>query len=247
MLLRLACRPCLRSRLVAALRVLPFALLAGGCFVAIGDGELAVDERELAGYDAVVNDSALDVEITLGEGDAVRVVCDANLLDRVETVVQDGVLRIDRAGLYGLRPRAGCRVEVGIEHLRAVRNSGSGEVRTLGDATELTEIHQEGSGSIIVEALAVTHADVTSTGSGSVHLAGTTGDVALVSTGSGGIHARELLAETARARSTGSGGVELHASELVDAELTGSGDIHVWGSPDDRHTHATGSGRIVFH
>ncbi|MCY0993958.1 DUF2807 domain-containing protein [Nannocystis sp. ILAH1] len=246
MLLRLACRPCLRSRL-AALLVLPFALVAGGCFVAIGDGELAVDERSLAGFDAVVNDSALDVEITLGEGDEVRVVCDANLLDRVETVVKNGVLRIDRAGLYGLRPRAGCRVEVEVEHLRAVQNSGSGEIRTLGDATELTEIHQEGSGSITVEALAVTHADVTSTGSGSVHLAGTIGDVAFVSTGSGGIHARELLAETAQARSTGSGGVELHASELVDAELTGSGDIHVWGSPDDRHTHTTGSGRVVFH
>lgn len=227
--------------------MLPFALVAGGCFVAIGDGELAVDERSLAGFDAVVNASALDVEVTVGEGDAVRVVCDANLLDRVETVVDGGVLRIDRAGLYGLHPRAGCRVEVEVEHLRAARNSGSGEVRTLGVATELTEIHQEGSGSITVDALTVTHADVSSTGSGSVHLAGTIGDVAFVSTGSGGIHARELLADTAQVRSTGSGGVELHASELVDAELTGSGDIHVWGSPDDRHTRVTGSGRVVFH
>ncbi|MCY1012039.1 DUF2807 domain-containing protein [Nannocystis pusilla] len=243
---RLARHTCLRSRLAASL-ALPFALVAGGCFMAIGDGELAVDERSLAGFDAVVNDSALDVEIALGEADAVRVVCDANLLDRVETVVKNGALRIDRAGLYGLHPRAGCRVEVEVEHLRAVSNSGSGAILTLGDVTELTEIHQEGSGSITVEALTVTHADVTSTGSGSVHLAGTIDDVVFVNTGSGSIHARELLAETAQARSTGSGGLELHTSELVDAELTGSGDIHVWGSPDDRHTRVTGSGRVVFH
>ncbi|PCC70120.1 Putative auto-transporter adhesin, head GIN domain [Nannocystis exedens] len=244
--LLLACRPRLRSCL-AALLTLPLALVAGACFVAIGDGDLEVDERALAGFDAVVNASPLDVEVTLGEGEAVRVVCDGNLLDRVETVVEDGVLLIDRAGLYPLHPRAGCRVEVDAGHLRALRNTGSGAVHTVGAATELSDIRQQGSGSITVDELTVAHADVRSTGSGSVHLAGTIGDVALVNTGSGTIHARDLQAETAQARSTGSGGLELYASELVDAELTGSGDIHVWGSPADRHTRTTGSGRVVFH
>jgi hypothetical protein len=88
---------------------------------------------------------------------------------------------------------------------------------------------------------------VRSTGSGSVQVAGRTGDASLASTGSGGVRARELAAETAVARSTGSGGIELYASELVDAELLGSGDIHVWGEPADRRTETLGSGRVVFH
>jgi hypothetical protein len=239
------CRP--RRPRLAALLALPLTLVAGGCLPLIGDGDLEVEERELAGFDAVVNATALDVEVTLGEVEAVRVVCDANLIERVETFVDDGVLRIGRDGLFALHPRAGCRVEVEARHLRALRNTGSGEAHTIGAATELTDIRQTGSGSITVDELTVAHADVRSTGSGSVHLAGTIGDVAFVNTGSGEIRARDLLAETAQVRSTGSGGVELHASELVDAELTGSGDIHVWGSPDDRHAHKTGSGEVVYH
>ena len=154
------------------------------------------------------------------------------------------VAAMGRASRDGVLIKGGIYLEE-LGRLRAIALDKTGTL-THG-RPELTEIHQEGSGSITVEALAVAHADVSSTGSGSVHLAGTIGDVAFVSTGSGGIHARELQAETAQARSTGSGGVELHASELVDAELTGSGDIHVWGSPDDRHTRVTGSGRVVFH
>lgn len=236
-----------RCTRLAALLVLPSALLAGGCIPLVGDGDLEVREREVSGFDAVVNDTALDVEVTLGAAESVRVMCDANLLDRVETAVRDGVLHIGRAGLLPLRPRAGCRVEVDAEHLRALRNSGSGDLRTIGVATELVDIRQKGSGSITVDELQVAHLEVRATGSGSVDLAGQSDDVAYINTGSGTIHARELTAATALARSTGSGGLDLHASELVDAELLGSGDIHVWGSPADRHARTTGSGAVVFH
>ncbi|WAS93160.1 head GIN domain-containing protein [Nannocystis punicea] len=239
--------PLRRPRRLAALLVLPLALVAGGCLPLIGDGDLEVEERELTGFDAVVNATALDVEVTLGEAEAVRVLCDANLIERVETFVDGDVLRIGRDGLFALHPRAGCRVEVETRHLRALSNTGSGEARTIGAATELTDIRQTGSGSITVDELTVAHADVRSTGSGSIQLAGTIEDVAFVNTGSGGIHARDLVAETAQVRSTGSGGVELHATELVDAELTGSGTVDVWGSPADRHAHKTGSGEVVFH
>jgi len=248
MQLRTAYRPRL-LRILAALLAVPFALTSGGCLMLVGDGDVEVEERGHVGFDAVVNDTSLDVEVTLGEdeNEGVRVLCDANLLGRVETSVDGNVLRIGRAGLLSLRPRGGCRVEVTAAHLRAVHNNGSGEVRTLGETPELEVIRQLGSGLVAVDELTSASVDVRSTGSGEVHLAGTTGDVSFVSTGSGGIHARDLRAETVQARSTGSGGLELFASELVDAELVGSGDIHVWGSPADRVAHSTGSGDVVFH
>lgn len=233
-------------RLPVALLV-PLALAVGGCFLVVGNGDVEVELREHAGFDAVVNTTSLDVEIVVGAEVGVRVACDSNLLDRVETSVEGGVLHVEAAGLAALRPRGDCRVEVDLDHLRAVDNTGSGELRVLGEAPELVEVHQRGSGSITVDELTATTVDVRSTGSGSVHLTGHTGDAAYVSTGSGGIHARELLAATVQARSTGSGGLELHASELVDAELVGSGDIHVWGKPGDHHAETTGSGRVVFH
>ncbi|MDC0669072.1 head GIN domain-containing protein [Nannocystis radixulma] len=243
--LLLALRPRLPRSLAALL--VPLALAAAGCIAFTGNGDVEVEEREHVGFDAVVNATSLDVEITIGEADGVRVLCDSNLLGRVDTHVEDGVLRIVEAGLLPLRPRGDCRVEVDAGHLRAVHNRGSGEVRTSGTADELTEIHQLGSGLVAVEELTAATVDVRQTGSGSVHLAGTVGDAAYVNTGSGNIHARDLLAETVQARGTGSGDLELFASEVVDAEVVGSGDIHVWGDPADRAAHHTGSGDVVFH
>lgn len=246
MQLRLAHRPRL-LRTLAALLALPFALASGGCLMLVGDGDVEVEERAHVGFDAVVNSSSLDVEITVGDAEGVRVLCDSNLLGRVETFVDGDVLRIGNAGVLSLRPVGGCRVEVSAAHLRAVHNNGSGEIRTVGEAPELEVIRQLGSGSVAVDELTAATVDVRSTGSGDIHLAGTTGDASFVATGSGEVHARDLHAETVEARITGSGGLELYASELVDAEVVGSGDIHVWGSPADRVAHSTGSGDVVFH
>ncbi|WP_434421658.1 GIN domain-containing protein [Nannocystis pusilla] len=131
--------------------------------------------------------------------------------------------------------------------MHALENSGSGHVEVLGEATELTQILLQGSGGLVVEALTASTVDVRSTSSGDVRVGGHVRDLSLDSAASGGIFARDLVAETAFARSRGSGVIELTASELVEAEVAGSGTVHVWGEPGDRQVDETGSGQVVFH
>lgn len=222
-------------------------LAAGGCAPLVGNGDVLVEERELRDFDAVHNTTSLDVEITLGDGDGVRVVCDSNLLDDIEAFVDGGVLWIDAEPRPRLQPRGDCRVEVDIRHLRVLDNSGSGHVQVIGEAAELAAIHLDGSGEITVDELTASAVDIRSASSGRLFLAGSVRDVTLLSSGSGEVQARELLAESVMAHSRGSAPVELHASESLTAELDGSGDVHVWGEPGERETHLNGSGQVVFH
>jgi len=229
-------------------RLLPvLALALGGCFPLTGNGDVVVEERALRGFDAVHNTTSLDIEIAFADEDAVRVVCDSNLVDDIETYLDGDVLWIDSHGLNSLRPRGDCRVEVEVRQLHAVENSSSGHVEVLGEAAELTQILHQGSGGLVVEALTAPAVEVRSTSSGDLHLGGQVRDISFESAGSGGIFARELVAEAAVARSRGSGLIELSASDLIDFELTGSGTIHVWGEPGDRQVDQTGSGQVVFH
>ncbi|MFY0539549.1 GIN domain-containing protein [Nannocystis pusilla] len=205
-----------------------------------------VEERALHGFDAVHNTTSLAVEIAFADEDGVRVVCDSNLVDDIETYVDVDVLWIDSRGVASLRPRGDCRVEVDIRRLHTLENSGSGHVEVLGEATELTQILHQGAGGLVVEELTASAVEVRSTSSGDVRLGGQVRDLSLDSAGSGGISVRELAAEAVVVRSRGSSVIETTASELIDVQLTGSGVIHVWGEPGDRDIDQTGSGQVVF-
>jgi hypothetical protein len=229
-------------------RLLPvLALALGGCFQLAGNGDVLVEDRALHGFDGVHNTTSLAVVIAFADEDAVRVVCDSNLVDDIETYVDVDVLWIDSRGVASLRPRGDCRVEVEVKRLHTLENSGSGHVEVLGEATELTQVLLQGAGGLVVEALTAPAVEVRSTSSGDVRLGGQVTDLSLESTGSGAIFVSELAAEAVVVRSRGSGLIETTASELLDVQLTGSGVIHVWGEPGDRDIDQTGSGQVVFH
>jgi hypothetical protein len=55
---------------------------------------------------------------------------------------------------------------------------------------------------------------------------------------------RELKADEASVRISGSGGMKLNVAELLEARISGSGDIRYAGHPKV-NTSISGSGRIV--
>lgn len=65
-------------------------------------------------------------------------------------------------------------------------------------------------------------------------------------TGTGNINAWKLHADKVNARITGSGNLFTFAKQAVDASITGSGVIHVVGSPEVRDVKRVGSGLVLF-
>jgi hypothetical protein len=64
--------------------------------------------------------------------------------------------------------------------------------------------------------------------------------------GSGEVYARRLDAQRAVVRVSGSGEVEVTAKESVKINISGSGDVSVWGDPEDRDRSVSGSGEIHY-
>lgn len=118
-------------------------------------------------------------------------------------------------------------------------------LEALPAAAEL-DIETTGSGDVRVDGIDTRKVFLTTTGSGDVTLAGDANLLDARTTGSGDVHARQLHVNRVELVSTGSGDMTAWAAEDADVRSSGSGDIRVHGSPDQRDRNSTGSGDIRF-
>ena len=169
--------------------------------------------RELAPFDRVsVAGSRVDVVVRAGDGThGVTLVGDENLLDHVETTVEDGVLIVAwDEGSH--RPRKGMTATVTAPELRGVELYGSADVVVTGLDAASCELRLAGSGDL----KAAGRADVLT-----VHLSGD-GDLSLK-----GLSARQV-----EVRIDGQGDVDLGTvDESLSVRINGSGDLSYAGYP----------------
>ncbi|MBB6127223.1 hypothetical protein HDF22_001329 [Mucilaginibacter lappiensis] len=81
-------------------------------------------------------------------------------------------------------------------------------------------------------------------GSGGIHLKGSTNEAEFRISGSGEINGRDLTAETLAATISGSGSISIIANKTVSARITGSGGVTYSGNATIADTKYTGSGRV---
>lgn len=189
--------------------------------------------------------------ITEGETQHIEVEADANHLDRIETVVEDGNLHVrgeEDSGwlswLLGIfRGNESADVHVTVPSLEAVSISGSGDVvgetPLTADAFSL-EIAGSGGARIQLDAYDVA---VRIAGSGTSELNGTANYLKVDIAGSGNVRASDMDVARAEINVAGSGDCYVHARESIKASIMGSGDVFYRGEPTVEHT-VMGSGSV---
>lgn len=250
-----------------------FLALSAGCvFIDVnkGNGDLVEETRDVAAFTGVINEGPIAVHVVSGTTASVIVSCDSNLIDDIETDVENGNLIIgNRDGInLSFRPSDACFVEVVAVDLDRVAGSGSGALVVDGEGLQLTATHNSGSGALdVLGSIVADEFEATNTGSGASSFAdidandvslettgsgsltvsgGATIELEIDVTGSGSIHARALGATSVDAEVNGSGSGEVTAFEAIEAETTGSGGLSVWGDPTQRNVNSTGSGSVTF-
>lgn len=259
----------MRKMISVVLAILP------GCMMEVheGNGVSATDVRDVGAFDAVVNTTELDVAITDGPTSAAAVICDENLLEDVVLEVNDGELSVEigekEDRWIQLAPETDCGVELVVPSLTALTATGSGGVRVESEVGfALADIELTGSGDVEVDApLWPEHLEASATGSGDLHLSqveaveagfsltgsgdlkvdqGAIDRLDVSATGSGDSKLEGLESRSAHVSLTGSGDAEVRATEAIEASLTGSGDLTVWGAPAERDVASTGSGDVNY-
>ncbi|MFN4764004.1 head GIN domain-containing protein [Gillisia sp. Q332] len=211
-----------------------------------GNGEMTTQSRNVPNYEKVTLVGSMDVELISGKEGALKVEAESNLQEYITTEVTNGVLKISVKKGVSISPSGNRRIKVIVpfEEIEGVSITGSGDIRNSDQIKAKSfETRLTGSGNLKLN-LNVKDLNSAITGSGNTELKGTAENFSCSITGSGDFEAFNLRAAKAEVTISGSGDVEITATEELKARVSGSGDIKYNGNPKKQDFKTTGSGSI---
>jgi hypothetical protein len=235
--------------------LLALMLLTAGCYTfakpyaAAKTNATQIADRHLSGFNAVNVAGPYDVYIKQGATESVKVEAPADMVDRILTEVNGGVLKIySRHNNWNWGFSWGHQrkivVYVVAKDLNSISISGSGDVSFKeGITANALKLRITGSGDMSGRVETKT-LESSITGSGDMRLSGHAENSAVSVVGSGDFTARNLITVNSSVRVSGSGDAYVNASQRVDAAVAGSGDVHYSGAAKNINSKKSGSGDI---
>lgn len=207
-----------------------------------GKGDVVTETRNVKDFRALDVSVPGNVEVRVGSEFRVEVSCEENIISFLETIVDNGTLKIrfDR-NVFDVD---GLRIRVTAPVWEAFRLRGSADIDVV-DAITGNQLELEVTGSGDLKVFNATYERVRSrvTGSSDIKLSGRAKELNTSISGSGNFEALNFPVETAVVAVTGSGDAQVHVLNKLDATISGSGDIRFRGSPQVS-SNVSGSGRV---
>jgi hypothetical protein len=241
-------------------------LRAQGTGTASPGSRLVDSEKRTLGASVAEVDVSGPINLTLRQGTAasLEVRGEQRLLANVDTTVEGNTLHIGPRGIL-LRHRQPIEVILVLPTLEGLTIGGSGENSVSGFSGDRIEVNVtgsaalrfhgryreieaglHGSGELEFTAGSAEKVSADLKGSGHMTLVGAARELHADVAGSGEMDARHLRAEQVELQHQGSGSSAVYASKRVQAEMTGSGNVTVYGNPDNRAVSRNGSGSVSF-
>jgi hypothetical protein len=227
---------------LVALLVAPTA----GCAIVRGSGKVETETRGVSGFTKVELAGVGELRITSGDTEGLTVTADDNVLPFISTEVKGDTLVIsleDRGMPITLTSASDIVYRLSVRDLAGVKVSGSGTVRVDGLKTDDLEIEVSGSGTVQASRLDVTQLRYILSGSGKASMSGAAKNLSVDINGSGSLDAAELEATGAYVEINGSGRATVWVKDVLDARVSGSGDIRYYGTPRVNQD-VSGSGNV---
>jgi hypothetical protein len=202
----------------------------------------------VAGFDSVTAGGAHRVVVTVGGGHSVRATGPAEVLDRMEVLVEDSrlIIRPVRESWvqYGRRDEGTATFYVSVPRLARAAVAGSGNMtvdRVEGDAFSASVA---GSGNLAIASMRVSDARFSVAGSGDLAARGSAGRSRVSLAGSGRARLGDVASRDSTVSIVGSGSADLNATGTVNASIAGSGAVTVAGSARCSKS-GVGTGRMM--
>lgn len=189
----------------------------------VGSGRIGAQTRPIGTFDRLALAAPMDVTIRQGASRSLELRGDDNLLDLIETRVENGTLVVELR--QGIRTRNGLEAVLTVPDLESVALNGSGRVEI-----------PDWSGQAI---------DLTLGGSGTIELAGTTDVVRARIAGTGSIDLTGAKLREVEAVVAGSGTIRMGSVARLDAQVSGTGEIDA-GDVGELSMLVSGIGSITY-
>jgi hypothetical protein len=204
------------------------------------------ETRSVSGYHGIGTGGPFNVHVKIDGTESLRLKGDADDLRKIETVVENGTLKIRLPKEYEHRHEHMGRVDVYVtaKSLSSVELGGSGSIDVDGTVKgEKAKISVGGSGSITAT-VESDNLSVSIAGSGNIDLKGKADQSNISIAGSGNLRAADLKVNAADISIAGSGDVRMEINKSISAHIAGSGSVDYTGNATAVNISSAGSGRV---
>lgn len=215
--------------------------------ITLNTSSMSDEDRQVSGFTGISSSGSFSIKVTMGSKESLRLEGDPETIKEIETIVENGILKIrskNRRGIWGWHSNLK-RVHIYItaKTLNKLSVNGSGDIMVEGIVkTKQLSNSISGSGNISVSA-DIEDYNAAISGSGKVSIQGTANKAAVKISGSGGFDGKNLKTADASIGVSGSGRASIYASKKLEAVVSGSGNIRYSGQAQISIT-KSGSGSI---
>lgn len=197
-----------------------------------GSGNIKQQQRALGHFTALSMGLPGKLELRIGNSESVTIETDDNLLPLIESVIEDGMLKLRPARRnLNLRTRS-LKIIVQARSLDHIKLGGSGSIESDALRGDKLRFDIGGSGSITLKGLEGDSASVAIGGSGNLRSGpGKVKNVSISIGGSGDVDLGRVKAQDVSVSMAGSGEATVWAASELSASIAGSGDVKYYGDP----------------
>lgn len=208
-----------------------------------GNGNVITEERSPGSFDRLKVSNGIDVYITQGDTESIKVIADENLLKYITTDIYDNTLTVETKAR--IRNAKSKEVHLVYKRLREIDISSAGNVegtnRMKADELDL-DLSSAGDLTLDVEASKI-NLDISS--AGDAKLSGIVNELNADLSSAGDLNAYDLLSRKARVSASSAGSAKICASEEVNLNASSAGDIYYKGDPKTTSINRSSAGSII--
>ena len=210
------------------------------------------ETRDLAPFSRVRLSHAVNVNIVQGDEQTVVVMADDSIIDKVNTEVSDGVLRvyIDEDWFRRVFNKKTYKVTVDIvvPELTAIDASGATNVSVIGFRNENFTVKATGASDIRMSDIIVN--GITSceaSGASKVKIAGKGEKVIIRASGASNVVSKDFATNVADVHASGASDVKVTAYDEITVDCSGASDVDYYGHPKAVDVNTSGASDVKSH
>lgn len=197
-----------------------------------GSGVIKKQTRQLGQFTGVSMSVPAKMELRIGTAEGITIEADDNVLPHIETVIENGVLKVRPAKRNTNFSTRTLKLVVTAREINHVSLGGAGTIDADQMKGRQLQVDLGGSGVINIKSIEGEALAVSIGGSGNLKVGGGTAVTVSVSIGgSGDVDLGKVKTRDATVSVAGSGAAILWPSDTLSATIAGPGDVKYYGDP----------------
>ena len=221
------------------------ALLIG--FTALAGNTDKTETRNVSNFKGVDVSAGIDLYITMGETESVKIVADDDIIEKIITEVKDGVLHIyvKQNGWFNWSGNETRKAYVTIKELNRIEASSGSDVNSENTLKgEELKINVSSGAEVEVEVY-YKNLDVNTSSGSDAKLSGKVKNLRASASSGSDINAKELESVTCKASASSGSDVTVSVSEELNASASSGADVNYYGNPSVKEIDESSGGDVT--